>query len=152
MIKSSCILLILLFASLLGYGQQCFEYHKNACIPPISKYTYDETTNSVSFLFTAGQKRQVPLTLYAGKDYRIMVCGNSIFNDVILFKILKEDGQVIYDNSKFNYLLDIEFSSQNSQSAFIEIEVPDLAVTDSLKPKGCIGVLIEDMVSVKTGF
>lgn len=152
MLKISCILPIFVFISYLGYSQKCFEYHKEACKPTSSKYIYDELNNSISFQFIAGQKREIPLELFAGKDYRITVCGNNVFNDVIRFKIINEESQVVYDNSKFNYLLDLEFSSQKTQLVTIEIEVPDVTKVDSLKQKGCIGILIEDMVSIKTGF
>lgn len=150
--KISWTILTILFLSFSGYAQKCFEYHKSACTPQESKFTYDESSSSVSFQFIAGQKRQMDLELFAGKDYRITICGNDVFNDVILFKIINENGKIIYDNSKFKYLLNLEFSSQKTQIVQVELEVPDVSLADSLKPKGCVGILVEDMVSIKTGF
>lgn len=134
---------------LYSLGQECYEYHKQACYPSNSKYIYDYNSNSVSFLFKPGEMRDVPMELYSGKDYRITICSSEIFDQVVAFSILKDDGTVLYDNGKFNYELNIEFTSLQTQEVIMQIEVPE---SESPEIEGCVGILIEDMVSVKTGF
>lgn len=146
------LLLILFIIPLSSFSQECFEYHKASCIPEPSRFTYNYNNYSVSYLFKAGQIRSYSVKLYTGKDYRITLCGDDVFNGVILFKIQRDDGVVIYDNSLHNYQLNIEFSSVKTQDVDIIIEAPQVVSLDSFEIVGCIGVLIEDMVTIKTGF
>ena len=153
MIRITGIYLILFFIPLFGYSQKCFDYHKDTCKPPVSKYTYSYNQSSVSYLFKAGESRQIPVALFAGKDYRITICTQAIFENVVLFKIIKSNGTIFYDNSNFEYELNLEFSSRHSQDVIIELEVPDMPESENANlNEGCVGVLIEDMISVKTGF
>lgn len=151
MLKKVLFIALLFFLSLSGvFAQECYEYHKAACKPAKSKYAYDQTRNSVSFLFKAGESREVPVDLYAGKDYRITICSSEVFDDVISFSVLRQDGTIIYSNANDNYALNLEFSSKKTQQLTILLEIPE--TNSGLEVKGCVGVLIEDMVSVKTGF
>ncbi len=137
----------------ISLSQQCFNYYKDACIPQKSKYTYNQNDYSVSFLFKAGERREIPINLHEGKDYRITICSQDVFDNVVLFRIIKSDGSILYDNSQSNYSMDLEFSSQHSQEVIFELEVPDMPINgvEALN-EGCVGVLIEDMISIKTGF
>ena len=60
----------------------------------------------------------------------------------------------IYDNSKQNFNLNLEFSSKKNLNVVLEISAPEIDYENisSVSPKGCIGVLIEEMISIKTGF
>ncbi len=143
----------LLIFPLFGYSQKCFYYHKDACGTIESKYAYSYNQSSVSYLFKAGESRQIPFTLYAGKDYRITICTQNIFDNIVSFKIVKSDGTIFYDNSKYDFEFNLEFSSRQSQEVILELEVPDMPESkDSTLNEGCVGILIEDMISVKTGF
>jgi len=153
--RFTCKQLLFLFLftfPLIGLGQACFDYHKSACFPEPSRFTYEYNNYSVSFQFKAGQARSFTVKLYAGKDYRITLCGDEVFNGVISFKIQREDGKVIYDNSTQDYILNTEFSSIKSQNVDFVIEAPQMISPDGFEIEGCIGVLIEDMVTIKTGF
>jgi hypothetical protein len=92
--------------------------------------------------------------LLLGIDYRITLCADSVFNDVIKFVIINEEGKQIYNNSTQNFNQNLEFSSRKTHNVIFEIEAPELSITDadSALNEGCIGILIEEMVSVKTGF
>ena len=136
------------------YSQKCFDYHKSNCFPKPSKFVYKENVASVSFLFKSGEIRDIPFTLLLGIDYRITLCADSVFNDVIKFVIINEEGKQIYNNSAQNFNLNLEFSSRKTHNVIFEIEAPELSIinADSTLNEGCIGILIEEMVSVKTGF
>lgn len=151
MIKYSLIVLQFLFFLKIAYPQQCFNYHKN-CELAYTKFEYSETRNSVSFLFKAGETKEIQIPIFSGKDYRISLCADSVFNQVVVFKLINSEGNVLYDNSKHNYELNLEFISKQTQTATLKINVPDMINPNGTIPKGCVGIRIEDMVSAKLGF
>ena len=154
MINRFVLFFILIFFNFNAFSQKCFEYHKTGCIPSKSKFIYSKNNASVSFEFAFGEKRVIPVTLLMGKDYRITLCGDDIFDGVIQFIIRNTDGKILYDNSSCDYKLNIEFSNKVTQRVLFELIAPELnfKIADSVETTGCIGILIEDMVSVKTGF
>jgi hypothetical protein len=147
-------ILILLFATLFSFSQNCFDFHKQFCLPAQSKFIYSVNSASVSYLYKSGQTRYIPFRLDAGKDYRLTVCTDSNFIGVAEFSILTEDERVLYDNSKSNYKLDMEFACQKTQDIQFVITAPKAVsgISDTIMVEGCIGLLIEEMVSIKTGF
>jgi len=136
------------------YSQKCFEYQKTNCFPKKSKFSYMENSSSVSFEFSSGEQRQIPFNLLLGIDYRITLCADPIFEGIIKFIIRGEDGKEIYNNSTQNFNLNLEFSSRKTHNVVFELSAPEpnKGVSDTVYFEGCIGVLIEEMVSVKTGF
>lgn len=151
MIKNLLILFSFLFFLKIGFSQQCFDYHKS-CKLAYSKFEYSETRNSVSFLFKAGETKELQIPVFSGKDYRISLCADSVFNQIVALKFINSKGNILYDNSEHNYELNLEFVSKQTQIAVLEISVPDIINPNGTIPKGCIGIRIEDMVSVKLGF
>ncbi len=146
--------LILAFTISWANGQECFNYHSKSCKPTESKYGYQVNGSSVSYKFNPGETRYIPFTLMANKDYRITLCSHQ-YNNVVSFKIVRADNKVIYDNAQFNYSFNMEFSSMKTQEVQLEILAPktNVVITDSADiTAGCIGILIEEMVSIKTGF
>lgn len=135
-------------------SQECFEYHKTSCFSKASKFSYVENTASVSFEFASGEVRELPFTLINGIDYRITLCAQPEFENVIQFVIKTLEGKEMYNNSKHNFNLNLEFASRKTQDVILELKAPDskVADNDTISFEGCIGVLIEEMVSVKTGF
>ncbi len=145
---------ILFLTALNLYSQECFEYQKSNCIPKPSKFVYQENNASVSFLFSSGEEREIPLTFMHGRDYRITLCADKVFDNIIKLVIKNEDGKVIYDNSTQNFNLNLEFTCRKTQDVTIDVAAPDVGTenNDTVLYEGCIGLLIEDMKSVKTGF
>lgn len=135
-------------------AQGCFEFHKTHCKPVKGKFVYAYNESSVSYLFKSGQDRSIPFELFEGKDYRMTICTDSIFSGVVWFRIINEDGKEIFDNSKSGYQLNIEFSCKKTEEVDLIISAPKAAVgiSDTIVVEGCIGLLIEDMVSFRTGF
>jgi len=135
-------------------GQKCFDFQKTHCKPPESKFTYTYNEASVSFLFASGERRDIPFRLYDGKDYRMTLCSDSVFGDIIRFSIVIADGKLLYSNEDHQYSQNIEFSSQKTQDVTLRIEAPEATkgVSDTISCQGCIGILIGEMNSIKTGF
>ncbi|HOS83760.1 MAG TPA: hypothetical protein PK199_02475, partial [Bacteroidales bacterium] len=96
------------------------------------------------------------------KDYRITVCNDEILGTNIQFKIIDYDtNEVLYDNKDYNYVKEFEFTVLMSRTVKIVVSVPDDSNTTAVnnsgfraKPTsmGCVGVLIEDMITPKKGF
>lgn len=135
-------------------AQECFEYYKEACAPKMSKFSYAENNASVSFLFSSGENRAIPFTLVNGIDYRITLCADPKFEDIINLIIRSKEGREIYNNNNQNFNLNLEFACRKTQEVTFEVIAPDpnIGASDTVFFEGCIGVLIEEMVSVKTGF
>lgn len=154
MLKNDFLVIFLIIFISSTYSQDCFEYHQDHCFPKDSKYVYEENNSTVSFLFSSGEIRKMPFTLLLGKDYRIKLCADPVFEDIIEFIIINEDGKAIYNNSTQNFNLNLEFSCKKTQTVTLQLKAPDsnAGVSDTLSSEGCIGLLIEEMVSVKTGF
>lgn len=155
MFKFPLILIITIISTVTQLSaQDCFEYYKTNCKSQETKYNYTLNKSSVSFKFASGESRIIPFEMYSGKDYRLLLCADGVFDNVIKIKIISEDGKVIYDNSQNNFALNMEFACKKSQSAEIELSAPEPAVgiSDTIYEEGCIGIRIEEMVSMQTGF
>jgi len=154
MIKKILLVSLLLICFSAIYSQNCFNYHQTNCIPKESKFNYTENKSTVSFLFSSGDVREIPFTFLLGKDYRITLCADSVFENIICFSITNKQGNILYDNSKQNFNHNLEFSSKKTQKVLFEIRAPEIEAinSNSIYIEGCIGILIEEMISVKTGF
>ncbi|MDA3894093.1 MAG: hypothetical protein PF517_20735 [Salinivirgaceae bacterium] len=149
------ILFIIIFSPFqYNFAQECFEYYKSACIPKSSNFIYTENNSSVSFQFTSGELKEIPFTLILGIDYRITLCADKKFEDIIKFIIRAKDGNEIYNNSQQNFNLNLEFACRKTQDVTFELIAPEpnIGNNDTVLIDGCMGVLVEEMVSVKTGF
>ncbi len=143
--------LAIFFSSL--YSQECFNYHQQNCKPLPSKFTYSVNSSSVSYKFGSGELRSIPFTLMEGKDYRFTICADNIFSDIINLTITATNGKVLYDNSALKYELHTEFSVQKTIDVYINIMSPKMEFAELPEHCcGCVGILIEEMVSVKLGF
>ena len=143
-------------------AQDCIDYHKKKCKTAQETSNYTLSNDSRSALLLKGQTSEFRFLIYQGKDYRIRVCADEILGANIQFKILDYDtNEVLYDNKDYSYVKEFEFTVLQSRTVKIVVAVPDDA--NSEKPKnsdfrakptsmGCVGVLIEDMVTPKKGF
>lgn len=137
-----------------GNAQECFEYYKDHCIPPESRFDYTQNVASASYLFNSGELRRIPFTLMAKKDYRITICGADVFEGIIKFDIRTQLGDILYDNSTHDFSLYTEFSNKKEQEVFFELIAPEpsAGISDTIYMEGCIGILIEEMNSINLGF
>lgn len=146
---------LLSFFLLLGVNslvaQDCFNFYKTNCCPEKSVFPYVEHEKSVSFAFSPGDSKCVSVNLIQGKDYRITLCSDSLYTGVVSLLIRTEMGDVIYDNSSDNFSQSIEFSCRKSNYTEFILTAPNRTdVPEGLK--GCIGMLVEEIISPKIGF
>ncbi|MBR5433983.1 MAG: hypothetical protein IK117_06075 [Bacteroidales bacterium] len=141
----------------------CLNFHKNKCQSYASK-GYIMSNDSRSAIMRKGQTSEFRITIYQGKDYRISVCADeaNLGSTVHLRLIDYDTEELLYDNKDFNYVKDFEFTVVQTRTIKISIEIPEdqstkaSANTTGLISKsinqGCVGVLIEEMSTPKTGF
>ncbi len=161
-------IVVLLFSSLGIMGQtsdysksRCIDYHKNNCEKSTNKY-YQYHSESRSGLFHKGQKSRTLLEAFNGRDYRISICHDDVFNKPIILRVIdKTRDEVLYDSSNDNFAQDFEFTVTTSIDLWIEIEVQGESSLTKLESQsiirrdsnvGCVGLLIEYMVTPRKGF
>ncbi len=140
---------------------RCIDYHKHNCESSTNKY-YRYNSESRSGLFHKGQKSRTLLEAFNGRDYRISICYDDVFKKPIIFRIIdKGRDEVLYDNSQDNYAKDFEFTVTSTIELWIEVEVQGESPLVKNEQKslirrdsqvGCIGLLIEYMVTPRKGF
>ena len=159
---TTSILLIVGFVGVMSLSaQDCIDYHKKKCKNP-QETNYSISGDSRSALLLKGQTSEFRFLIYQGKDYRITICADEILGGNINFKIVDYDtNEVLYDNKDYNFVKEFEFTVLMSRTVKIVVIVPDETNSTKVnntgfraKPTsmGCVGVLIEEMVTPKKGF
>ncbi|MBO7144913.1 MAG: hypothetical protein J6W13_08830 [Salinivirgaceae bacterium] len=144
--------------------RRCWGYHKDSC--PTSKNIYYRVVDdSRSALFVKGQVSRIKSIIYNGRDYRISFCHDEILGEGIIMRIIDVATEnVLYDNSEDAFASAFEFTVTQTSEIYIEIEVPgssrmseaegqsDLIFVRKDTEMGCIGILIEHMITPVKGF
>ncbi|MFA6401233.1 MAG: hypothetical protein WCX31_06350 [Salinivirgaceae bacterium] len=144
--------------------RKCFGYQRDSCATSKNIF-YKINEESRSALFLKGQSSRTLFTIYNGRDYRVSLCWDHIIGNQINFKLIDKDtDQVLYDNSKDSYSTEFEFTVAQTRDIYIEISVPgqstslevennpDIIILQKDTEMGCIGVLIEHMITPTKGF
>lgn len=134
------ILPVLLMLPLMS-SAQCRSFTKKKCLPELEGYVQNDNFNSAVLI--PGDEAELLLTFYAGKEYRLLVCGHPVLGD-LEFEVLDTDDEVIYTNvdevdkaeSKF------DFKVATTQQLIVRIRVPETESTSTLIHEGCVSVMI----------
>lgn len=122
------------------------------------------SNDSRSAMMRKGQTSEFRITIYQGKDYRISVCTDelSLGNTVHIRLVDYDTNEALYDNKDKNYVKDYEFTVIQTRTIKIVIDVPEdptqkgsgasTGLISKSINQGCVGVLIEEMSTPKTGF
>ena len=167
-------LILILLVTIPFYGQaqtndysmrRCWGYHKDSC--KVSKNIYYKTVsdNSRSALFVKGQTSRISATIYNGRDYRISFCHDQVLGEGIVMRLIDaESGNTLYDNTEDGFASEFEFTVTQTREIYIEISVPgkslyseasedaDLIFVRKDTEMGCIGILVEHMITPVKGF
>lgn len=146
------VLFSIFFVQLSG-AQDCYDFYKKY-IPRRdnnSGFAYTLNNSSVSLGFKPGESKCVYGELLQGKDYRITICSDSLYNGVVSLVIKTNDGKTLYDNSQDDFNVDIEFSCRKTNPVEFILTAPSRLDVDA-ESKGCIGLIIEEMVTPRIGF
>ena len=155
-------------------AQDCNNFHKKKCYGsdnPMMRYN----TQSKSGMFLLGHTSDLVFVSHAGQDYRLSLCQDKNVEEPIKFKVL--DGrskEVLFDSE--TDVMDVpaeeggeefagppmffEFTSGVTKKIIVRIIAPGpppeegKSKNEEPDPKSlfCVGVLIENMATVKLGF
>jgi hypothetical protein len=158
---SSLLVLFGFVATVSAQRSACVEYHLKKCKNQVES-NYSVSDASRSALLLKGQTSEFRFLIYEGKDYRITICGDDLLGPNLQFQIVDwETNEVLYDNKDYNFVREFEFTVLMSRTVKLVVTVPSEDPNESnnsigFQPKstamGCIGVLIEEMITPKKGF
>lgn len=144
--------------------RKCFGYQRDSC-PDSENVYYKHHEDSRSALFVKGQSSKTVIEIFNGRDYRISLCWDPVLGNRIGFKILdRETDNVLYDNSTDEFSSEFEFTVTQSREIIVQISVPgesdlskaqgneDLILVRKDREMGCVGVLVEHMITPSKGF
>jgi len=135
------LLLISLLLPILGYSQDCTDYHQYHCL--YGDYSFFYSRQSKSALFRPGQTSELKIVAYSGEDYYVSVCAHRKFGD-IRYKILEDtpEKNVIYDNADDDFAKTITFTNEVTRNVIIEVSVPK-GDERNVNDRRCVGVVIQ---------
>jgi hypothetical protein len=139
----------------------CTDFHRKNCVMEGSRrddrhFTYN--AQSKSGLFSQGATSKMRCIVYKGQDYRLTVCCETVIGDKVNFKIYDaRTNELLFDNTKNDDAQQFEFSASVTRPLIIEATVPAGDVKGEDKDKdgaaaACVGLLIENKISDRTGF
>lgn len=135
------IILPLLLLMPLMSSAQCRSFTKKRCLPELEGYIQNDNFNSAVLI--PGDEAELLLTFYAGKEYRLLVCGHPILGD-LQFEVLDTDEELIYSNSnkKGDENSKFDFNVASTQQLIVRIRVPETESPSQLLHEGCVSVMI----------
>lgn len=151
-----------IFSQTTEYKAMCFEYHKHNCNYSENIY-YKYNDASRSALFLKGQSSETRLEIFNGRDYRISLCAAEVLGKQIFFKLIDaREGRLLYDSRNDDYAWEFEFTVTQTIEIIIEITVEGTSLGEGEHGQGgiirrdndmgCVGVLVEYMITPKKGF
>ncbi len=133
------ILPLLLILPLMS-SAQCRSFTKKKCLPQLEGYIQNDNFNSAVLI--PGDEAELLLTFYAGKEYRLLICGHPVLGD-LEFEVLDTDDEMIYSNSgKSGEDNMFDFKVSSTQQLIVRIRVPDTESPSTLIHEGCVSVMI----------
>jgi hypothetical protein len=121
---------------------QCKSFTKKRCLPQLNPYFHNGQLNSATLM--AGEKAELLMTFYSGQDYRLSVCAQPVFENVI-FRVLDKNRKQIYSSENHNSN-NWDFHMATTQQLFIEVSVPNSAnktkMIAEMVESGCVSVLV----------
>ena len=167
------VVVLLVMCPFLGLSQthdysmrRCWGYHKDSCAISSNIYYRVIVDESRSALFVKGQTSRIPVSIYNGRDYRISFCHDEMLGSGIVMKLIDaETENVLYDNSEDGFATEFEFTVTQTCDIYVEIYVPgtskmseaeesgeDLIFVRKDTEMGCVGILVEHMITPLKGF
>nr|WP_319398470.1 hypothetical protein [uncultured Carboxylicivirga sp.] len=131
---------IILVISIVFYSltasSQCFSFAKNIGKSQLGDYVHDGNYNAT--ILSEGEKAEMFKTFFEGEKYRISISKIDQLPP-IHFKLLNNDGVVLFDNKDHDYTLIWDFEVETTQMLIIDMEVLEREEEDLVS--GCVAVL-----------
>jgi hypothetical protein len=143
----------------IAQASACGDFHRKACVMDGTrrdKHAFMYNAQSKSGLFAQGSTSKMRCIVYKGMDYRMTVCCETIIGDKVNFKIYDaRTNELLFDNTKNDDAQQFEFQASTTRQLIIEATVPAGDVKEEkgkAETAACVGLLIENKVSERTGF
>ncbi len=158
------VLTFFLIAPLFSMSQRCSKYHILNGNFSENKYYQIHKEASRSALFVKGETSRMFLEVFNGRDYRISLVFDDVLGGPVEFKLYdRSDDVLLYDNMNDAYSQEFEFTVTRTRDLIIELYVPGHSVgLEAVSQEkglfrkdteiGCVGVLIEHMITPRKGF
>ena len=120
---------------------QCKAFVKSGCLPEIAPYIHDGNYQAV--IMSEGEEAEVYKTIFAGQQYRLMVCIDTVLPD-IEFVVSDIRRNILFDNRKNGNVKVWDFKPDASQQIKITVRVPKSQKQDAFAQEilfGCVGLL-----------
>lgn len=131
------ILTLLLIVVAENVNAQCYNFAKKVGKAKLGDYVHDGNYNAT--ILSEGEKAEMFKTFFEGQKYRISICKIKSLPP-IHFKLVDQDGNVLFDNQKHDYILSWDFEVKSTQMLIIEVEVLQRNAADDVI-SGCVSVL-----------
>ena len=128
------LLSIVFFASTVS--AQCFSFAKNIGKSKLGDFVHDGNYNAT--ILSEGEKAELFKTFFEGQKYRISISKIEQLPP-IHFKLVNNDGVVLFDNKDHDYSLTWDFEVKSTQMLIVEMEVLERQTEDMVS--GCVAVL-----------
>ncbi|MFO8236144.1 MAG: hypothetical protein R6U04_12155 [Bacteroidales bacterium] len=136
---NSIFILFFLIVIPLSGQSQCKHFAQQICKQELSPYIHDGNYHAA--VLTEGESAEMYKTFYSGQNYRVSVCSEGELPE-IHFQILDVDRNVLYDNSKDDFVSSWDFVAENSQQLIISLKVKE-SEEDSDEPlSGCVAIMV----------
>ena len=136
----SVFLLAMTFSSPNAFAQ-CKSFVKNSCAPQLKPYIHNGNYQAVTMC--EGEDAEVFKTIFAGQQYRLLVCVDPALPDVE-FVVTDIHRTVLFDNRKNNNAKFWDFKAEASQQIKITIRIPKTNKQGNSEKElifGCVGML-----------
>ena len=124
---------------------RCKGFAKKKCIPLLADYVPTENYNSLQMV--EGEEAELNLVFVANNDYRIAVCSHPVLGEVN-FKILTEQGQMIYDSIENEGNNIFDFSTASTEKLHLLISVPVPEGSNEMVHPGCVTIMVGNKPSI----
>jgi hypothetical protein len=135
-------LLICLGLLSIDTNAQCKRFTKRNCVPSLAPFIHNGQLTSA--VFSPGETADIEMTFNAGKEYRIIVCGQEMLGNV-QFMVLDKSRKVLYKSGEDETNPSWDFKVAKTQQLIIQIIVPKVDQKNQLTqltPTGCVSILI----------
>jgi hypothetical protein len=134
------ILLPLIMLVPLTSWSQCRSFTKKKCLPMLEGYIQNDNFNSAVLI--PGDEAELLLTFYAGKEYRLLVCGHPVLGE-LEYEVLDTDEETIYSSGKSDNADNIfDFKVATTQQLIVRIRVPEGENPSALVHEGCVSIMV----------
>lgn len=118
---------------------QCKTFTKKECMPLLKPYIHNGQMNNITLF--PGEDASLVQTFYSGQNYRIRLCAQENLGDSVYFKIITEDGQLVYTTRNEDVLY-WDFNVAHTQNLKITVVAPNVKAINGIEQNGCVAILV----------